>query len=134
MGALLAVAAVQEVPFKVTVDQAQTMRMPEQKRVLEQATGGGFDVQLRTGNELGSQYLELEGKGTGSKGSSMLNVLAIEWQDSWEIFAGSSNWTTAFRGNHELGWRVELLKAGLSNQFSDWWNAVREGSDDSGLC
>ena len=71
--------------------------MPKQKRVLEQATGGGLDVQLRTGNELGSQYLELEGKGTGSKGSSMLNVLAIEWQDSWEIFAGSSNWTTASR-------------------------------------
>ena len=71
MDALLAVAEVQKVPVKFTVDQAQTMRMPEQKRVLEQAAEGGLDVQLRTGNELRSHYLEAGRQGTGSNGSSM---------------------------------------------------------------
>ena len=37
LGALLAVAEVHQVPVKVVADQAQTNRMPGQKRVLEQA-------------------------------------------------------------------------------------------------
>jgi len=77
-------------------------------RVLEQAAEGRLDVQLRRGNELRSHYLEAGRQGKGFKGIQHAKVLAIEWQDSWEVFAGSSNWTTASRGNHELGWRVEL--------------------------
>ena len=129
LGALLAVAEVHQVPVKVIADQAQTNRMAEQKRVLEQAAEGGLDVQLRTGNELRSHYLEAGRQGNGFRGIQHAKVLAIEWQDSWEIFAGSSNWTTASRGNHELGWRVELHKAGgLSNQLRNWLDSVCEGS------
>ena len=76
---------------KVVADQAQTNRMPEQKRVLEQAAEGGLDVQLRTGNELRSHYLEAGRQGNGFKGIQHAKVLAIEWQDGWEVFAGSSN-------------------------------------------
>ena len=108
LGALLAVAEVHQVPVKVIADQVQTNRMAEQKRVLEQAAEGGLDVKLRTGNELRSHYLEAGRQGNGFKGIQHAKVLAIEWQDSWEVLAGSSNWTTASRGNHELGWRVEL--------------------------
>ena len=129
LGALLAVAEVHQVPVKVVADQAQTNRMPEQKRVLEQAAEGGLDVQLRTGNELRSHYLEAGRQGNGFKGIQHAKVLAIEWQDGWEVFAGSSNWTTASRGNHELGWRVELHKAGeLSDQLRNWLDSVCEGS------
>jgi hypothetical protein len=130
LGALLAVAEVHQVPVKVIADQAQTNRMAEQKRVLEQAAEGGLDVKLRTGNELRSHYLEAGRQGNGFKGIQQhAKVLAIEWQDSWEVFAGSSNWTTASRGNHGLGWRVELHKAGeLSNQFRNWLVSVCEGS------
>ena len=74
---------------KVVADQAQTNRMPEQTRVLEQAAEGGLDVQLRTGNELRSHYLEAGRQGNGFKGIQHAKVLAIEWQDGWEVFAGT---------------------------------------------
>ena len=100
--------------LKVTVDQAQSKRNAEQKKVLQQASSSGLAVSFANGNPLGPHY-QAAGRGrlnfTGAlHAKTLIAELPGQKQEPKKVLAilGSVNWTTASRGNHELAMLLEV--------------------------
>ena len=98
----------------MTVDQAQSKRNVEQKKVLQQASSSGLAVLFANGNPLGPHY-QAAGRGrlnfTGAlHAKTLIAELPGQKQEPRKVLAilGSVNWTTASRGNHELAMLLEV--------------------------
>ena len=93
--------------------------LAEQQRVLREACKV-VEVRLQTGESLRQHYI-VSGTGPeGAMGIQHAKLLLIRYDCTSLAFFGSSNFTTASRGNLEIAWQLSLKRGcGLEIQLED---------------
>ena len=108
----------------------------EQKKVLEAATANGLKIFLTNGMPLGPHYLaagrgRMNFRGALHAKSLVAKIPGAKAKLPGKTVAilGSSNWTTASRGNHEVGILLEAKQTSQAAQDLECWakNVVQHG-------
>ena len=117
-------AANQGVHVEVTVDEKQFIEGPSKfmRQRCQEMRGAGVIVRTARGKPLGPHYAEEDASigGTGRVVAGVGSCHAktfLGGSDGRHCICGSTNWTTAARGNHEISCHLHLTKEGAKELF-----------------
>lgn len=116
---------------EVYVDKSQTGRTTEQKRLVHQARSQGLKIFIANGESLGPHYAAAGRTRYNFCGALHGKTLMVKKGDQLELIIGSMNWTTASRGNHEIGLHLTLGQEDpLAIGFQEWVSNVKQFACD----